>query len=155
MSSWTTLTNKALDDAIVYQDINEIIGNLVALKEFPKRLALGGDPKTFYINTAIAITDDPIYVEIDGTNLAGAIYEVHFMGAVTGGDTGTVELITDPLGSPSIIVSKTFTNTTLDLVKSGSFALTSGVNKYAIRHKASVGGDASPYQAYGFMLVQR
>jgi len=155
MSSWTDLTNKALDDAIVYQDLNEIIGNLVALKEFPKRVSLGGDAKTFYINTAFAITDDPIYVEIDGTNLQGAIYEVHFMGAVTAADTGTVELIADPGGANTNVVTKTFTSTALDLVKSASFSLLTGVNKYAIRHKATTGGDASPYQAYGFMLVQR
>ncbi len=155
MSSWTNLTNKALDDAIVYQDHNEVIGNLVALKEFPKRLLLGGDPNTFYINTALTITDNPVYAEIDGTNLQGAIYEVHFMGAVTASDTGTVELIADPGGANTSIVTKTFTITALDLIKSASFSLLTGVNKYAIRHKATTGGDASPYQAYGFALVQR
>lgn len=155
MSSWTSIANKALDDAVVYQDINEILGNLIALKEFPKRLLLGGDPKIDYINTVFAITNDPVYVEIDGTNQAGAIYEVHFMGLVTSGDTGTLELVRDPGVSNANIVTKTFTNTALALIKSASFSLTTGVNQYAIRHKATTGGVASPYQAYGFALVQR
>jgi len=155
MSSWTNLTLKALDDAIVYQDINEIIGNLVALKEFPKRIPLGGDPKMDYINTSYAIIEDAIYAEIEATNVPGAIYEVHFMGFATSGDTGSVELIRDPGGANANIVTKTFTNTTLQLVKSASFSLTTGVNTFAIRSKASTGGVTSPYKAYGFSLVQR
>jgi hypothetical protein len=153
--SWTDVVNQALDGGIFYQDFNELIANVYAVKLFPKRIMLGGDPKGSFINTAIAIVDDPIYIEIDGTNLAGLTFELHFMGNVTAADTGTVELVSDPLGSPSVIVTKTFTNTTLDLVKSIAFTLTTGVNKYAVRSKANVGGVASPYVAYGFALVQK
>lgn len=153
--SWTTLGLKALDDGLFYQDLNEIIGNLVAVKEFPKRVLLGGDPKVEYVTTTYTLIDDAIYVEIDATNAQGAVYELHFMGLVTSGDTGWVKLVADPTGAATLIVEKSFTITTLDLIKSATFALPAAVTKFGVMVKATTGGTASPFKAYGFAVVQR
>lgn len=153
--SWTTLSAFALDQIAAYQDLNEIRGNLITLKEVPKALPLGGDPGTLYTNTAYQEVVFPVRLELpDSSNLAGLTFEVWGMGIVTAGDTVTVQLWNDT--DSAEVVAFTVTTTTLDTIKSASFALPAGTNKtLTVRVKATTGGVASPFRAYGFTLVQR
>jgi hypothetical protein len=150
---WTEIDDKALDDGLFFQDFNELKDNVEVVKQFPKRIPMGGDPKQLYENTAFTIAEDPIYVEIDGTNLAGLGFELHFMGEATSDDTVSVE-VWDSTNSSQLVV-KTFTNTSLALVKSGSFTLPAEPVTVYVRVKATIGGAASPFRAYGFHLVQK
>lgn len=127
--------------------------NLVALKELPKGLSFGGDPGTAYENTSYASIVFPVYREIDGTNLGGLIFEVHCMGRVTAADTGYVQLWDRTAAAQ--IVEVTFANTALARVVSATFSLPAAVREFEIRTKAAIGGAASPYNAYGFIVMQR
>lgn len=153
--SWTAISAFALDQIAAYQDLNEIRGNLIATKEFPKGLSLGGDPGTLYVNTAYQEITFPVRLELpDSSNLAGLTFEVWGMGIATAADTVTVQLWNDT--DSAEIVAFTFTNSTLDTIKSASFSLPSGTNKtVTVRVKAATGGVGSPFRAYGFSLVQR
>src|SRR5690242_6481417 len=124
---WTNLQTFVLDYLLGYQDLVEISGNLTALKSFPKVAWLGGS-NIAYQNNAFALVTDGVYVEIDATNLGGLTFELHFMGSVTAADTGSVELVTNPGGSNTVVSTTTFTNTTIALVKSAAITLTAGVN---------------------------
>jgi|OpeIllAssembly_1097287.scaffolds.fasta_scaffold00003_31 hypothetical protein len=153
--SWTSISAFALDQIAAYQDLNEIRGNIIAVKEAPKALFLGGDPGTLYTNTAYQEVTFPIRQELpDSSNLAGLTFELWGMGIATAADTVTVQLWNDT--DSSEVVAFTFTNTTLDTIKSASFTLPSGTNKtVTVRVKAATGGASSPFRAYGFALVQR
>jgi len=154
MSSYTAIVNKVIDDGIFFQDINELKENIVALAQFPKRIPLGGDPKRLYIGVdTYELIEDAIYGELDGTNLGGLTYELHFMGLVTTPDTGKVKLIR--LDTLATVVEKLFTNTALDLVKSDAFSLVTASVQYAVHVTPTTGTVASPMKAYGFHLIQR
>lgn len=153
MPGWTTLSDKALDDGFFYQDANEHKYNALALKEFPKEVTLGGDPKRLYTNTAYATIEDAIFREVGGVNVQGATYELHFMGQATSGDTVFVRVWDITNGAQ--LVEKSFTITALDLVKSASFTLPSTTVKIRVEVKATAGGAGSPFKAYGFSLVQK
>jgi len=150
---WTEIDDKALDDGLFFQDFNELKDNVEVVKQFPKRIPMGGDPKHLYENTAFTIAEDPIYLEIDGTNLAGLTFELHFMGEATAADTVSVE-VWDSTNSAQLQV-KTFTNTSLALVKSSAITLPASVAVLCVRVKSATGGAASPFRAYGFHLVQK
>lgn len=150
--SWVTQAIKILDDGIFFQDWNELRANIIAVKEFPKSIPLGGDPKFAYTGTSFADIEDPVYAEINGTNVQGLTFELHFMGIATTPDTVTVELVYD---GTTQAVQKTFTDTTLALIKSDPFSLPAAVKTFKVRVKAATGGVASPFQAYGFQLVQK
>ena len=62
--AWTTITDFVLDQLTTYQDLNEILGNLDVLKEFPKGLDLGGDPAEAYEVTTYTELVYPRYVKI-------------------------------------------------------------------------------------------
>lgn len=149
---WVDMDDKALDDGLFYQDINDLKNNIAVVKQVPKRMPLGGDPKQAYETTTYAEVEDPVHVEIDGTHLAGLTFALHFMGQATEDDTVSVE-VWDATHNAQL-TEKTFTNITLALVKSDSITLPAEVVTIAVRVKASVGGVNSPFRAYGFHLVQ-
>jgi len=152
-TGWVEPTEKALDDGWFWQDVNEVYADLRCVKEFAKGIGFGGDPKRVYTNTAYAIVEDPVYREIGGLDAEGADYELHFMGIATSGDTCYVQLW--DIDNTVQLVEKTFTITTLDLVKSATFVLPTTTSKCRVEVKATTGGVASPFKAYGFVVVQK
>ena len=121
---------------------------LAALNGVP----LGGSPGAAYENTSYAAVVFPIYQLIDGTELGGLTFELRFMGQVTAADTCYVELY-DRTAAAAVLSSEiAFTNTVLALVVSGPFALAEAEHEYEVRVKATTGGAAAPFVAYGFEL---
>lgn len=155
MSSWIAITeaNFAVDKAGTSQDMLEIIHNQIAIKEFAKRIDFGGDPTFQYINTAYGSQSFPVYAEIDGTNIGGLIFELHFMCICTPGDTISVQLWNRT--TLASIIETTTSPTTLQLIRSAPFSLPTTVGEYEVRVKAAIGGAAKPFSVYGATLVQK
>lgn len=110
-------------------------------------LPLGGDPKHEYVATAWTEVADPIYAEAEGT---ADLYQLRFMAIVTAGDSCKARVWNMTTGA--MVVEVTFTTVTLDLVASADFTLTAGPNRY---RADVIGTNGTPYQAYGFALVQQ
>src|SRR3990167_7615314 len=113
---------------------------------------LGGDPGAAYENTSYAAVVFPIYQLLDGTDLGGLTFELRFMDKVTAADTCYVELYDRTLAAAVLSSEIAFTNTALELIVSGPFALAAAEDEYEVRVKATTGGAASPFNAYGFEL---
>lgn len=147
-------THFAVDQAATSQDMLEIVHNIVAIKEFPKRIPFGGDPSFQYTNTSYQSQSFPVYCEIDGSNLDGLLFELHFMAKATSGDVVSVQLWNRTTNA--MIVELASASSVLALVKSLSpFSLITGVNIYEVRVKSTIGGASSPFTVYGATLVQK
>lgn len=152
--SWVTITqgNFAVNKAARSQDMLEIINNQIAVKEFPKRVPFGGDSNFQYVNTTYQSTVDGVVVQIDGTNIGGLTFELHFMALVQAGDTAYAQLWNRSTSSQ--VVEKSTQTQQLALVASTTFTLPTGSNMFEIRVKNALGG-SYPFKLYNFELVQR
>ncbi|HUW57618.1 MAG TPA: hypothetical protein VMZ92_13345 [Planctomycetota bacterium] len=110
-----------------------------------------GGASVAYENTAYASVSFPVYREVNGIALVGLTFELQFMGQVTAADTAYAELWDRTTSAQ--IVEAVFANTVLALVKSTTFSLPAAVRELEVRTRATVGGAASPYNAYGFILI--
>lgn len=143
----------AIDAAGTSQDMLEIVRNIVSIKEFPKEINFGGDPSFQYTGIAYQSLVFPIYREIDGTNIGGLTFELHFMAFVTPGDTITVQLW-NRTALTSVVEVETSASI-LSLIKSDPFTLPASEVEYEVRVKASLGGGSRPYRIYNCTLVQK
>jgi len=122
---------------------------LAALSVIP----LGGDPGAAYEQVAYASISFPVYATVDGTALGDLTFRLRFMGRVTAGDTCYVRLYNRTAALEVAASEITFDNTDLALVESGAFSLVESEAEYEIQVKATTGGAASPFNAYGFVLA--
>ena len=145
-----TLANFAVDQAATSQDMLEFINNQIAVKEFTKTFHLGGDPKTFYETSGYVDVIDPIFCEVDATNLGGLTFHLQYMGKASSGDTIEVQLYDEEEAEE--VFSTSFNDTVLNNQVSTSFAIEARLNTLKIRVRAA--SSLQQFQAYGFQLVQ-
>jgi hypothetical protein len=138
--SFTLVSPWVVGNPVTKVNLDKTFDNTNALREARHVNQLGGHFETQIVDVAFRVVPAPIFVEIDGSNLANLIVEVHVMCTVVTG-TGTFQLWNKTLNALVAGSATTFTNTSAALVKSAALTLASGLNVYELQMKGSTAND--------------
>jgi hypothetical protein len=143
----------SVGDATKKSAYDRVFNNILALKEARLGHALGGDFQVSVADAAYTALPGFIVVEIDGTNLAGLIVEVHAMCRVVTG-SGWFRLWNITAGIPIVGSETTFTETSATLKKTAALTLSTGIAQYRLEVRGTV-LDVDRPCVYGARLVLR